>query len=127
MDAAGWFLLLWFQTGRRSAAGGMRGALGIDVLLPCGDEPPKLPDHAGLCGRKVVTLTGVGAQIVQQQIVTVDEQLPTPLAHRTLLTRRDRDAPEHRALEWRRFSGENRDQVHALGCGLIRDRRVGRG
>src|SRR5687768_15755470 len=84
------------RTRRSSAASPL-----VDIRLPIGDEAPERSHEVRTAGREVGPLAWVDAEIEQQQLARVDQQLPLSDPCGALLAIRPSPSPEQAAFAGR--------------------------
>ena len=95
----------------------------VDVGLPIGQEAAERSDEVGTAAGEVGALAWVNAEIEQQQLARVDQQLPLSEPNGALLTIGAIPAPEQAAFEERRFPAKDRkdvDPIRTIARGSVR-------
>jgi hypothetical protein len=71
----------------------------IDILFPIGQQAPEGNDELRMPGGEIGALTRVAADVEEQELAAVDQQLPASGPDGVLLAARTRDAPEQPTVD----------------------------
>src|SRR5688500_10165641 len=89
--------------------------VGVHGARPLTEQRTKTTDDVRPLRRAIVPLADVIAQVVEQQVVCIDDQLPVALTHRLLrAVRTGGRPPEERPLLFRRAALEDWKEVQPL-------------